>query len=178
MTSTYGQKDIVNNPNWNKHSTAHINNYTKCRQKIPFLTKTSCIFQWCTDSWSIFFPVETMGRVETFKSWPSEKGVNSKWDEKEREIDKIGYTRVVSEQNRVPFFSRRSALTHVCKTPPKRVLAPEPPTPCVRAAPQTVFSVFESSKQRQRRRPKSALHEQPDFVQEHPGYTLPCASIL
>ena len=35
------------------------------------------------------------------------------------EIDKIGYTRVVSEQNRVPFFSRRGALTHVCKTPPK-----------------------------------------------------------
>ena len=66
-----------------------------------------------------------------------------------REIDKIGYTRVVSEQNRVPFFSRRVALTHVCKTPPKRVLAPEPTTPCVRAAPQTVFSVFDPSKQRQ-----------------------------
>ena len=65
------------------------------------------------------------------------------------EIDKIGYTRVVSEQNRVPFFSRRGALTHVCKTPPKRVLAPEPTTPCVRAAPQTVFSVFDPSKQRQ-----------------------------
>ena len=60
---------------------------------------------------------------------------------KKREIDKIGYTRVVSEQNRVTFFSRRGALTHVCKTPPKRVLAPEPTTPCVRAAPQTVFSV-------------------------------------
>ena len=65
------------------------------------------------------------------------------------EIDKIGYTRVVSEQNRVPFFSRRGTLTHVCKTPPKRVLAPEPTTPCVRAAPQTVFSVFDPSKQRQ-----------------------------
>ena len=64
-------------------------------------------------------------------------------------IDKIGYTRVVSEQNGVPFFSRRGALTHVCKTPPKRVLAPEPTTPCVRAAPQTVFSVFDPSKQRQ-----------------------------
>ena len=25
--------------------------------------------------------------------------------------------------------------------------------------------------------PKSALHEQPNFVQEHTGYTLPCASI-
>ena len=65
------------------------------------------------------------------------------------EIDKIGYTRVVSEQNRVPFFSRRGAHTHVCKTPPKRVLTPEPTTPCVRAAPQTVFSVFDPSKQRQ-----------------------------
>ena len=70
-------------------------------------------------------------------------------DKQIREIDKIGYTRVVSEQNRVPFFSRRGALTHVCKTPPKRVLAPEPTTPCVRAAPQTVFSVFDPSKQRQ-----------------------------
>ena len=69
--------------------------------------------------------------------------------EKKREIDKIGYTRVVSEQNRVPFFSQRGALTHVCKTPPKRVLAPEPTTPCVRAAPRTVFSVFDPSKQRQ-----------------------------
>ena len=29
------------------------------------------------------------------------------------EIDKIGYTRVVSEQNRVPFFSRRGALTQL-----------------------------------------------------------------
>ena len=58
---------------------------------------------------------------------------------KKREIDKIGYTRVVSEQNRVPFFSRRGALTHVCKTPSKSVLAPEPTTPCVRAATQTVF---------------------------------------
>ena len=64
-------------------------------------------------------------------------------------LTKIGYTRVVSEQNRVPFFSRRGALTHVCKTPPKRVLAPEPTTPCARAAPQTVFSVFDPSKQRQ-----------------------------
>ena len=70
-------------------------------------------------------------------------------NKKGREIDKIGYTRVVSEQNRVPFFSRRGALTHVCKTPPIRVLAPEPTTPCVRAAPQTVFSVFDPSKQRQ-----------------------------
>ena len=76
------------------------------------------------------------------------------------------------------FFSRRGAFTHVCKTPPKRVLAPEPTTPCVRAAPQTVFSVFDPSIQRQCRRPKSALHEQPDFVQERTGYTLPCASIL
>ena len=66
-----------------------------------------------------------------------------------RVIEKIGYTRVFSEQNRVPFFSRRGALTHVCQTPPKRVLAPEPTTPCVRAAPQTVFSVFDPSKQRQ-----------------------------
>ena len=65
------------------------------------------------------------------------------------EIDKLGYTPVVSEQNRVPFFSRRGALTHVCKTPPKRVLAPEPTTPRVRAAPQTVFSVVDPSKQRQ-----------------------------
>ena len=48
---------------------------------------------------------------------------------------------MVSEQNRVPFCSRRGALTHVRKTPPKRVLAPEPTTPCVRAAPQTVFGV-------------------------------------
>ena len=93
-------------------------------------------------------------------------------------LTKSGYTRVVSEQNRAPFFSRRGALTHVCKTPLKRVLAPEPTTPCVRAAPQTVFSVFDPSKQRQWRRPKSALHERPDFVQEHTGYTLPCASIL
>ena len=30
-----------------------------------------------------------------------------------REIDKIGYTRVVSEQNRVPFFSQRGALTQL-----------------------------------------------------------------
>ena len=29
------------------------------------------------------------------------------------EIDKIGYTRVVSEQNRLPFFSRRGALTQL-----------------------------------------------------------------
>ena len=29
------------------------------------------------------------------------------------EFDKIGYTRVVSEQNRVPFFSRRGALTQL-----------------------------------------------------------------
>ena len=36
---------------------------------------------------------------------------------------------MVSEQNRVPFFSRRGALMHVCRTPPKRVLAPEPTTP-------------------------------------------------
>ena len=71
------------------------------------------------------------------------------FDEKSGEIDKIGYTRVVSEQTRVPFFSRRGVLTRVCKTPPKRVLAPEPTTPCVRAAPQTVFSVFDRSKQRQ-----------------------------
>ena len=65
------------------------------------------------------------------------------------EIDKIGYTRVVSEQNRVPFFPRRGALTYACKTPPNRLLAPELTAPCVRAAPQTVFSAFEPSKRRQ-----------------------------
>ena len=65
------------------------------------------------------------------------------------EIDKIGYTRVVSEQNRVPFFPRRGALTYVCNTPPNRLLAPELTAPRVRAAPQTVFSAFEPSKRRQ-----------------------------
>ena len=65
------------------------------------------------------------------------------------ETDKIGYTRVVSEQNRVRFFSRRGALTYVCKTPPNRLLAPELTAPSVCAAPQTVFSAFEPSKQRQ-----------------------------
>ena len=43
---------------------------------------------------------------------------------------------------------------------------------CARSTPKTVFSVFDPSKQRQWRRPKSALHEQPDFVQEHTG--IPC----
>ena len=88
-----------------------------------------------------------MGMSRTINAVTDEK--NGFADRKKREIDKIGYTRVVSEQNRVPFFSRRGALAHVCKTPPKRVLAPEPTTPCVRAAPQTVFSVFDPSKQRQ-----------------------------
>ena len=72
-----------------------------------------------------------------------------KGKEKKREIDKIGYTRVVSKQNRVPFFPRRGALTYACKTPPNRLLAPALTAPCVRAAPQTVFSAFEPSKRRQ-----------------------------
>ena len=54
-------------------------------------------------------------------------------------LNKIGYL----------FFRDEACLRTYAKTPPKRVLAPEPTTPCVHAAPQTVFSVFDPSKQRQ-----------------------------
>ena len=75
------------------------------------------------------------------------------------------------------FFPRRGALSHVCKTPPNRHLAPELTAHCVRAASQTVFSAFEPSKRHQWRPPKSALDGQPYFVQEHTGCTPPCASM-
>ena len=69
------------------------------------------------------------------RSKPHSLGIQKKI----REIDKIGYTRVVSEQNRVPFFPRRGALTYACKTPPNRLLAPELTAPCVRADPKPFF---------------------------------------
>ena len=79
---------------------------------------------------------------------------------------------MVSEQNRVPFFSRRGALTHVCKTPPKRVLVPEPTTPCVRAAPQTVFSVFDPSKRPNDGAQKVLSTNNPILFRNTPG--IPC----
>ena len=99
--------------------------------------------------------------------------------QKKREIYKIGYARVVSEQNRVPFFSRRGALTHVRKTPPKRVLAPEPTTPCVRAAPQTVFSVFDASKHAPMTAPKKCSPRTTRFCSEtHRVYPALCFDFI
>ena len=82
-------------------------------------------------------------------------------------LNKIGYL----------LFSRRGALTHACKMPPNRLLAPEPTAPCVRAAPQKRFFGARTLKTAPMTAPKSALDGQPDFVQEHTGYTPPCASI-
>ena len=54
-----------------------------------------------------------------------------------------------------------------------RLLAPEPTAPSVRAAPQTVLSAFEPSKQRQCQPPKNALDGQPDLFRNTPGIPRP-----
>ena len=47
----------------------------------------------------------------------NDQGRRVKLELKKREIDKIGYTRVVSEQNRVPFVSRRKIFHTTGKLP-------------------------------------------------------------
>ena len=56
-----------------------------------------------------------MGMSRTINAVTDEK--NGFADRKKREIDKIGYTRVVSEQNRVPFVSRRKIFHTTGKLP-------------------------------------------------------------
>ena len=46
------------------------------------------IYYCCTDSRPILFLLKTVGRAETFESWPSEKGANSKWRTKKK-VDRV-----------------------------------------------------------------------------------------
>ena len=54
-----------------------ITNYTKCKQKIIFLRQRVICPTAVQIRAQYFSQLKTVGRAETFESWPSEKGVNS-----------------------------------------------------------------------------------------------------
>ena len=71
---------------------------------IPVFTTTCCIYYCCTDSCSMLFQLKTVGRAETFESWPSEKGVNSKWKTKKKACSWLVWSRL-SQRYMSPFAS-------------------------------------------------------------------------
>ena len=55
----------------------HINNYTKCKQNFQFLRRCVVYTTAAEIRAQYFCQLKTVGRAETFESWPLEKGVDS-----------------------------------------------------------------------------------------------------
>ena len=71
-----GAKQIKATPNEKKSML--INNYTKYKQKFQFLRRRVVYTTAELIRAQRFSLLKTVGRAETFESWPSEEGVNSK----------------------------------------------------------------------------------------------------